>query len=216
MVSIFAVFEERELLGFDGVLRDGTSYDHKAMGLLPSVGFVSEFPYFPSALKLFETTFSGSSFDRGVFFGHNHITTTRGIEKLDDPFAKESRIGSNPDTGSGNVLWGLGQTDFQERNRPGTGGRIPGAQGPMPKLLEMSFETKQRMIGSSAMFLGIVAYTGPLDYPAVNGQDDGIQIENQRGANSGEYKQFGPKLIVQCNELPDTLRRKPLQEAPQS
>ena len=96
MVSIFAVFEERELLGLDGILRDGTSYDHKAMGLLPLVGFVSEFPYFPSVPKFFETTFSGSSFDRGVFFGHNHITATRGIEKLDDPLAKESRS-SPPD-----------------------------------------------------------------------------------------------------------------------
>jgi len=177
MVSIFAVFEESELLGLDGILRNGTSHDDKAMGFLPFVGFVSELRYFPSAPKFFEMTFSGSSFDRGVFFGHNHITATCRIEKFDDPFAKEARIGSNPDTRSGDVFGSFGQTDFQEGNSPGTGGSISGTQRPMPKFLEMSFEAKQGMIGSSAMFLGIVTYTGPL-HLAVDGQDDGIQIEN--------------------------------------
>jgi hypothetical protein len=85
----------------------------------------------------------------------------------------------------------------------------------MPKLLEMSFEAKQRMIGSSAMLLGIVAHTGPLDLP-IDGQDHGIQIENQRGSGSGKYKQLGSELIVQDHELPDTLGGKPLQESPQS
>jgi hypothetical protein len=178
MVSIFAVFEESELLGLDGILRNGTSHDDKAMGFLPFVGFVSELRYFPSAPKLFETTFSGSSFDRGVFSGHNRITATRGIEKLDDPLAKESRIGSNPNTRSGNELGGLGQTHFQKWNSPRTGGSISGTERPMPKFLQMSFEAKQGMIGSSAMFLGIVAYTSPLGF-AIEDQDDRIQIENQ-------------------------------------
>ena len=149
----------------------------------------------PSAPKLFETTFSGSSFDRGVFFGHNRITATRGIEKLDNPLAKESRIASNPNTRSGNLLRSLGQTDLQEGNRTGTGGSISGTERPMPKFLEMSSEAKQRMIGSSALFPGIVAHTGPLDL-AVDGQDDGIQIENQRESRFGETKQSGSELIV--------------------
>jgi hypothetical protein len=215
MVSIFAVFEESELLGLDGILRNGTTHDDKAMGFLPFVGFVSELRYFPSASKLFETTFSGSSFDRGVFFGHNGIIATPGIEEFDDPLAKESRVGSNPNTRPGNVLRSLGQTDFQEGNRPGTGGRISGTKRPVPEFLKMSFEAKQGMIRSSAMFLGIVAHTGPL-HLAVDGQDDGIQIENQRGSGPGKDKQSGPKLIVQGNELPDTLGGKPLQESPQS
>jgi hypothetical protein len=214
MVSIFVVFEERELLGLDRILRNGTSDDDKAMGVLPFVGFVSELRYFPPAPKLFETTFSGSRFDRGVFFGHNHVSATGAIEKLDDPLAKESRVGSNPDTRLGNVFGSLGQTDFQERNRPGTGGRISWAERPMPKFLEMSFEAQQRMIGSPAMFLGIVAHTGPLDL-AVDGQDDGIQIENQRGSGSGQDKQFGSKLIVQSNKLSNTLGGKPLEESSQ-
>jgi hypothetical protein len=195
MVSIFAVFEESKLLGLDGILRNGTSYDDEAMGRLPFVGLVSELRYFPSTPKLFEMALSGSSFDRGIFFGHNHITTTCGIEKLDDPFAKEPRIGSNPDPGSGNVFGGLGKTDFQEWDSSGTGGSISWTQRPMPKFLEMSFETKQGMIGSSSMFLGIVAYPSPLNL-AVDGQDNRIQIENQRESWSGETKEFGSELIV--------------------
>src|SRR4030065_1977719 len=104
MVSIFAVFEESELLGLDGILRNGTSHDDKAMWFLPFVGFVSEFRSLPSAPKLFETTFSGSSFDRGVFFGHHHITATRGIEKLDDSIVKEYRIGSLSNKRTCNVV----------------------------------------------------------------------------------------------------------------
>jgi hypothetical protein len=195
MVSIFAVFEKSELLGLDGILRNGTTHDDKAMGLLPFVGLVSELRYFPSAPKLFETTLSGSSFDRGVFFGHNHITATCGIEKLDDSFAKESRIGSNSDTRSSNMLGSLCQTDFQKGNRPGTGSSISGTERPMPKFLEMSFEAKQGMIGSTAMFLGIVSHTGPL-HLAIDGQDDGIQIENQRESRFGESKESGSELIV--------------------
>jgi hypothetical protein len=124
MVGIFAIFEKRELLGLDRVLRSGTSHDHEAMGLLPLVGFVSEFPDLPSVPKFFETTFSGPSFDRAVFFGYNHVTTTRTIEKLDDPLAKESRIGSNSDSRSRYVFGGFGQTDFEERNCSGTRGSI--------------------------------------------------------------------------------------------
>jgi hypothetical protein len=195
MVSILAVFEEGQLLGLDGILGNGTSHDDKAMGFVPFVGFVSELRYFPFAPKLFETAFSGSSFDRGVFFGHNHITATCRIEKFDDPFAKESRIGSNPNTRSGNMLGGLCQTDFQKGNRPGTGGSISGAERPMPEFLEMSFEAKQGVIRSSAMFLGIVAHTSPL-HLAIDGQDDGIQIENQRESRFGKPKQSGSELIV--------------------
>ena len=214
MVSIFAVLEKSELPGLDGILRNRTTHDDKAMGFVPFVGLVSELPYFPSAPKLLETTLSGSSFDRGIFFGHNHITTAYSIEKLDDSLAKESRIGTNPNTGSGNVLGGLGQTDFQEGDRSGTCSSISWTQRPMPEFLKMSFEAKQRMIGSSAMFLGIVAHTGPLDF-AVDGQNDGIQIENQRESRSGKTKKSGSDLIVQGYQLTNRLGRKPFEESSQ-
>jgi hypothetical protein len=195
MIGIFAVFEERELLGLDRIFGNRTTHDDEAMGFLPFVGFVSEFRYFPSAPKFFETTFSGSGLDRGVFFGHNHITAACRIEKFDDPFAKESRIGSNPNTRSGNGFRSFGETDFQKWDGPRTGGSISGTERPMPKFLKMGLEAKQGMIGSPAMFLGIVAHPGPL-HLAIDGQDDGIQIENQRESRSGEHKQSAPELIV--------------------
>src|SRR5271157_2960835 len=187
MIGIFAIFEERELLGLDRIFGNGASHDDEAMGLLPFVGFVSECRYFPSAPKFFETTFSRSSFDRGVFFGDNHITAACRIEKFDDSFAKEPRIGSNPNTRSGNGFRSFGETDFQEWDGPRTGSSISGTERPVPEFLEMSFEAKQGMIGSSAMFLGIVTHPGPL-HLAIDGQDDGIQIENQRESRFGEHK----------------------------
>jgi hypothetical protein len=48
----------------------------------------------------------------------------------------------------------------------------------MPKLLKMGFEAEERVIGPSAMLLGIVAYMSPLGF-AIEDQNDGIQIENQ-------------------------------------
>jgi hypothetical protein len=178
MVSIFAIFEKRELLGLDGIFGNRASYHHKSMRSFPTKGFVSKFSHFPSPSKLFEATFSGSTFDRGIFLGHNRVATASGIEKFDDPFGKESRIGSNPNTRSGNELGGLRQTHFQKWNSPCTGSRISRTQRSMPKLLKMGFEAKEGVIGPSAMLLGIVAYTSPLGF-AIEDQDDGIQIENQ-------------------------------------
>jgi hypothetical protein len=85
----------------------------------------------------------------------------------------------------------------------------------MPKFLKMSFEAKKRMIGTSAMFLGIVAHPSPLRF-AIDSQNHGIQIEDQRGSNSGKHKQSDSKLIVQGDQLPDSLGRKPLEESSQS
>jgi len=211
MVSIFAVPEESELLGLDRVLRNGTTHDDKAMGRSPFVGLVSELRDFPTVPKLFETTFSGTNFDRGVFFGHNHIPTTCGIEKLDAPLAKESRIGSNSDAGSSDMFGGLGKTDFQEGDSPSTGSSISWTQRPVPKFLQMSFEAKQGMIGSATMFPRVVTYAGPLDF-AVDSQDDGIQIENQRESQLGECKQPGPESIVESYQPTDRLGSKPLEE----
>jgi hypothetical protein len=102
------IFEECELLGFDGIFGNRASHHDKAMRSFPSKRFVLKLSHFPSAAKLFETTFPGSRFDRGIFLGHYHIATTGGIEKLDDPFAKESRIGSYPNSRSGNEGGGFG------------------------------------------------------------------------------------------------------------
>jgi hypothetical protein len=178
MVSIFAVFEEGELLGLDRICGNRTSHYDKSMRSFPVMGFVSKFSHFPPPSKLFETTLPGSRFDRGIFLGHNRVATARRIEKFDDPFAKESRIGSNPNTRSGNELGGLGQTHFQKWNSPRTGSCISRTQRSMPKLLKMGFEAEERVIGPSAMLLGIVAYMSPLGF-AIEDQNDGIQIENQ-------------------------------------
>jgi hypothetical protein len=48
----------------------------------------------------------------------------------------------------------------------------------MPELLEMGFETKQRMIGASAVLFGIVAHAGS-GFVAIDGQDDRVEIEGQ-------------------------------------
>lgn len=90
VIGIFSVFEEGQLLGFDGVFGDRTSHYHKAMNPFPTVGFVSKFSHFPSIAKLSETTGSGSIFDSGIFFGDNGIATSFLVELFDHLFAEHS------------------------------------------------------------------------------------------------------------------------------
>lgn len=214
VVGIFSVFEEGQLLGFDGVFWNGASDDHKAMGALPSVRLISKFSHLPTVAQLFEATPSGPGFDRGIFSGHNGVAAADRIEKLDDSSAKEARIGPDTNAGSGKGRGSLGQTELQKRHRPGTAGGISRTQSAMPEFLKMGLEAQQRMIGSSAPFLGVVAHFGELGL-SVNRQHHGIQIEDQRGPGFGQEKQPCAELIVQGNELADRLGREPLEESSQ-
>lgn len=84
----------------------------------------------------------------------------------------------------------------------------------MPELLEMRLEAQQRMGRASAPFLGVVPDIGKLGL-AIDGEDDGVQINGQRGSGLGYRKQLGPKLIVQGDKLADDLGRESLEESSQ-
>jgi hypothetical protein len=84
----------------------------------------------------------------------------------------------------------------------------------MPEFLKMGFEAKNRMIGTPAPFLGIVADARPLGF-AVDRQDHGIYIEGQGGSRRGDDKQSCSKLIVQSHDLTDGFGRKSLQKTAQ-
>jgi hypothetical protein len=90
MIGIFAVFEERELSGLDRVFGDRTSYHDKSMDFFPAMGFVLKFPHFPSIAKRFETTGSGSRFDRGILFGNYGIANSFLVEQFDHLFVEQS------------------------------------------------------------------------------------------------------------------------------
>jgi hypothetical protein len=214
MVGIFSIFEEGQLLGLYRVFRNGASDHDKTMRSFPPKRLVSEFSDFPALRKFFETTPPSLRFDSGIFPGHNHIAASERIEKLDDSSAKESRIGSDTDAGTGNRFGDLGQTAFEKWYRSSTGGCVSRSQAAMPELLEMGLETQQRMIGTSASLLGIVTYFCKLGLP-IDREDYRVQIEDQCGSGFGYRKQFGAKLVVQGNELADGLGRKPLEKTTQ-
>ena len=214
MIGIFPIFEEGELPGFDGIFGDGAPHHDKAMGVSPSMRLVWELAYFPSIAKLYKSAFSGPGLDRGIFSGHNRIATVDRIEKCDHSPAKETRIGPEADSGSGNGLGDFGQTDLQKRYGSGAAGRISGTQAAVPEFLEMGLETQKRMIRPSSPFLGVVTHFGELGL-SVNRQHHGIQIEDQCGSGFGQGKQSGAELIVQGNELADRLGREPFEKSPQ-
>ncbi len=89
MIGIFPIFEEAQLLGFDGVFRNETSRHNESMILSPTVGLISKLPYFPSIAKFFETARSGSNFDGRVFFSVNHIAAALLLEPFNGLFVSD-------------------------------------------------------------------------------------------------------------------------------
>jgi hypothetical protein len=78
----------------------------------------------------------------------------------------------------------------------------------------MAFETENGVIRGPAFGFGIITAVGPLLF-AVEGQNDGIQMEDQRGSGFGKQKKLGAKLIMQPNQLADGVGRQALQEPAQ-
>jgi hypothetical protein len=108
MIGIFLIFEEGQLLGFDGVFGNGTSHDDESMSFFPTVGLVSKLSNLPSVAEFFEPAGSGSNFDGRIFLGDNCIAITFLIEPFDHLLLEESRIGPEPDTRSGDSFGNFG------------------------------------------------------------------------------------------------------------
>jgi hypothetical protein len=70
------------------------------------------------------------------------------------------------------------------------------------------------MVGPPAGLLRIVADPGA-GGPAVEHQDHGIHVEDQRGPRCGEGEQGGPQAVVQPRHLTDGFGRQAFQEAAQ-
>src|SRR5215469_8893459 len=85
----------------------------------------------------------------------------------------------------------------------------------MPELLPMSLEANERVVGTSAVFLGVVPDASKL-LLAVDGQDHRIEIEDEGRSPSGPSKQLSSQVVVQGDELTDGARTHPLEEAAQS
>lgn len=90
MISIFPIFEEGQLLGFDGIFGDRTSHYDESMGLFPTVRLILKRSHFPSIAKFFEPTRSGSNFDSSIFLGNDRIATAFLVEPFDPLLVEES------------------------------------------------------------------------------------------------------------------------------
>ena len=90
VVGILAVLEERQLLGFHGVLRNGASYHDEATRVLPTQRLIAELSDLPSVSELVKAARPSPRFDGGVLLGHDGITAADRIQELDDPPAKTS------------------------------------------------------------------------------------------------------------------------------
>ena len=78
----------------------------------------------------------------------------------------------------------------------------------------MSLEANQRLVGTSAVFLGVVPHASELLF-AVDGQDDRIEIEPEGGSPSEQGKELSTPWIGQADELTDGARTHPFEESAQ-
>ena len=65
----------------------------------------------------------------------------------------------------------------------------------MPELLQMSLEADEWVVGTSAVFLGVVPDASRL-LLAVDGQNHRIEIEGEGSPPSGQRKELSAQLIV--------------------
>ena len=212
MVGIFVVLEERPLAGFDRVLGNGTADHSQAVRTLPGVGLVTELSHLPPRAQLLEFATAGAPLERGVLLGHHGVATAAGIEEFHKPSAEASGIGpdadSRPSEGGGYFV----QTALDKGHPAGGRYRMAGPQRALPKLLPTSLEANQWVVGTSAVFLGVVPDASELLF-AVDGQDDRIEIEPEGGSPSGQRKELSAPLIVQADELTDGSGTPPFQES---
>ena len=84
----------------------------------------------------------------------------------------------------------------------------------MPELLQMSLEADEWVVGTSAVFLGVVPDASRL-LLAVDGQNHRIEIEGEGSPPSGQRKELSAQLIVQADELTDGSGTHPFEESAQ-
>jgi len=130
MVGIFAVFEERQLPGFDRVLGNGTTDHHKAVRTLPAVGLITELSHLPPRAQLAEFATAGASLDRGVLLGHHGVATPTCIEEFHKPLAEAPRIGPDADSGPAHGGGHFVQTALDKGHHPVAVTALPGRREP--------------------------------------------------------------------------------------
>jgi len=177
-------------------------------------GLVSKLGHFEPALELVEARRPRPLFDWPVFFGDDNIAQALIFQASDELAAEESRIGPNTNARAADMRRHLGQATLKKENHSGVGRSIARSQRAVPKLLAISLEAQQRMIRAAALLFGIVANPGSL-LMAIEGQDHGVQIEDQTGGNFGEPEELAPQLVVQTDQLADGFDRQALQKPAQ-
>jgi len=130
------------------------------MWLLPVQRLIGKLGHLPAIAHRMEFGAQHLGAQRGAFLGNDDILAADSVEKLDWSPTVKTGIHAETDSASSHGLRGLGQTGFEERDQTGTRSCIAWPQHTMPKLLQMSFETKQRMIRTPATLLGIVSNCG--------------------------------------------------------
>jgi len=215
VIGVLAVFEQRKLGRVLWIVGNRTAHHDEAVGMLHLVmDLLPELGDLPTVAEPLEAASLGASLDVAILSRHHHVTAPRGVQEANNTAAVEARVHAQAHARACDRRRGLRQTDFEERHGTGRGTGVARAQAPMPELLETGFETKQGMVGPAAWLLGVVSHASPFG-PAVDDQDRGVHIEDERVALMGQGEQIGAQTVVKTHQLSNAFGRKALQEPAQ-
>src|SRR5258708_16114044 len=213
-IGVAADLEQGQLIGFLRSFWQGPSHHDKPMLLLPSPRLETKLGYRTDEGHLSKP---GLVSQRQVKFGlgaNNNIAAACLVQITDQFSRKKSGIGQQSNPRACHLRGNLLQTSRHQSTGAGIGSGISGTQRSVPKLLAVSFETEDRVIGGPAHLLWVVTHARPLLF-AVEREDNGVQMEDQAGSSFRKAKQLRPQLIMQPGNLPDGFGTEPAQKTAQ-
>ncbi len=164
-ITVAALGEERELLGFLRVFGQRATDHNEAVFGRPALRLETKFCHRPTAGQLLETRVLGQGQIAFGFGANNNIAAARLIQIVHQPARKETCIGQPTNTAAGNRRGHFLQTPRHQGPCSRVGGGIARPQRAVPKLLPMGFEAQQRMVGGRPFFWGLYPSRAPCCLP---------------------------------------------------
>src|SRR6266536_1232072 len=208
LIEILAHLEERQLLA--GLFRLGSPHHHKAVTFVQSEWLVEELGG-GNVSPMRAVAQAGEPLLDGLSqLGGDHKASPSLLQPGNGLVIVETLVGTDD-----NLSYpggDLGKASLEEIANPGRRISMTWTQLPVPEVLRLSFETKQRMVRSSSRLERVITNICGFLF-SVNDQRGRVQVENQTPGPARPDTHLGQKAIVELAQPRQRLRCHP-QEKP--
>jgi len=192
LVVVLAELEQRKL--FVWLFWLGSSDDHKTVGMRPASGLISKLGCLHTQTDMGVMEVGQLAFDGPGELGHNDKVSLSFLQPLDGLVVVKPFVGADDHVSYSRR--DLGKAGLEEVQHTTRSMNVSGAQLPMPEVLCLSFETKQRMIRWPSMLDGVVA-NPCLFLFAIHNEDCRVQVEDQARGEMGLDSHLRQESIVE-------------------